>query len=314
MIMNAVEVTGLSKNFVAFRRRTEALREVSLAVAPGTIFGLLGRNGAGKTTLVKILMGLTRATSGRARLLNEPLSARLRRRVGYLPEQMRLPEYMKAESFLRFMGKLNHLKSDAMRKKIPELLELVELSDARRKLLKEYSKGMAQRLGLAQALLNDPDLLFLDEPTEGLDPLSRKQVRDLLIKLRGSGKTIFLNSHLLSEIELVCDQVAILDSGRVVRTGPPEEFTRSTGIYRIKLAQSDERVRTAVAAAAPDGRWANSTLDFVPRDRAHLNAVIDALRAVPVEIEVVEPLRSTLEESFIEVVTSAHAATAGGAH
>ena len=313
--MNTVEVTGLCKTFRAFRRRTQALSDVSLTVAPGTIFGLLGRNGAGKTTLVKILMGMTYPTSGNARLLGEPLSARGRRRVGYLPEQMRLPEYMKAESFLRYMGKLNHVSDADLAKKIPTLLDLVELADARKKLLKEYSKGMGQRLGLAQALLNDPDLLFLDEPTEGLDPLGRKQVRDLLITLRASGRTIFLNSHLLSEIELVCDQVAIIDKGRVVRTGHPEDFTRSTGVYRLKLERLDDRIRQAAAAVCPDIRYGDGAIEFVPRDRRHLNAMIDALRAVPAEIESVEPLKSSLEESFIEVVTGASngaQAAAGG--
>jgi ABC-2 type transport system ATP-binding protein len=301
--MNSVEVTGLGKTFHAFRRRTEALRDVSLTVAPGTIFGLLGRNGAGKTTLVKILMGMTQATSGQARLLGEPVSARVRRRVGYLPEQMRLPDYMKAESFLRFMGRLNHVSDSDLDKKIPTLLELVELGDARKKLLKEYSKGMGQRLGLAQSLINDPDLLFLDEPTEGLDPLGRKQVRELLLTLRAAGKTIFLNSHLLSEIELVCDQVAIIDKGRVVRTGHPEEFTRSTGVYRIKLARLDENVRRAAAAVAVDLRCDDASVEFVPTDRRHLNAMIDALRSAQVEIESVEAVRSSLEESFIQVVT-----------
>lgn len=316
--MNAVEVTGLCKTYRAFRRHTDALNNVSIAVAPGTIFGLLGRNGAGKTTLVKILMGMIYPSSGTARMLGEPVSARVRRRVGYLPEQMRLPEYMKAESFLRYMGKLNHVGDADLKKKIPILLDLVEMTDARKKLLKEYSKGMGQRLGLAQALLNDPDLLFLDEPTEGLDPLGRKQVRDLLITLRASGKTIFLNSHLLSEIELVCDQVAILEKGRVVRTGRPEDFTRSTGVYRVKLDRIDDCIRQAAAAVAADIRCGDGAIEFVPRDRPHLNAMIDALRAVAAEIESVEPLKSSLEESFIEVVTGASAnaaqAAAGGAN
>ncbi len=313
--MHAIEVIGLSKTFRTLRRRTEALRDVSLTVAPGTIFGLLGRNGAGKTTLVKILMGMSLPTAGSARMLGEPLSARVRRRVGFLPEQMHLPDYMKAEPFLRYMGKLNHVSEATLKKKIPTLLDLVELADARRKLLKEYSKGMAQRLGLAQALLNDPDLLFLDEPTEGLDPLGRKQVRDLLLNLRAAGKTIFLNSHLLSEIELVCDQVAIIDKGHVVRMGCPEDFTRSTGAYRIQVAKIDERIRQAAAAVAGDIRCADHAVEFVPRDRAQLNAMIDALRAAPVEIESVEAVRSSLEESFIEVVTGGNgkAQAAGGA-
>ena len=285
-----------------------------MTVESGTIFGLLGRNGAGKTTLVKILMSINRAGSGEARLLEQPLSARVRRRVGYLPEAMRLPEFMKAEGFLRFMGKLQGVSDDDLERRIPALLELVELADARRKLLREYSKGMAQRLGLAQAMINDPDLLFLDEPTEGLDPLGRKQIRDLLITLRAGGKTIFLNSHLLSEIELVCDQIAIIDKGRVVRTGRPEEFTRSTGAYRMKVSAMNDTLRQNVHSIIAACRYDEAAIEFTPRDRAHLNSIIDAVRASAVEIESLEPVRSSLEESFIQVVTADQSAAvvAGG--
>jgi ABC-2 type transport system ATP-binding protein len=299
----ALEVRDLSKVFRRFRRYTTALAGVSLRVEPGTIFGLLGRNGAGKTTLVKILTGLLRPTSGAAWVLGRPASSwRMRRRVGYLPEQMRLPEFLKSESFLRYMGALNGMSKPEMAKRIGPLLERMELADARKKLLREYSKGMQQRLGLAQALLNDPDLLFLDEPTEGLDPLGRKQVRDLLLHLRAGGKTIFLNSHLLSEIELVCDQVMILDRGRVVRAGSPRELVHDKGAYRLKLARLGDDVREAASRIVIPVRCENNSLEVFPRDRAQLNALIDALRQIPVEIEAVEPVRSSFEESFIEAV------------
>src|SRR5947209_907328 len=243
----AVEAENLVKSYYDWRRRkTRALEGVSLRVEPGPIFGLLGRNGAGKTTLIKILLRLVIPDGGSAKILGSEVSDyHVRRRVGYLPEQMQMPEYLKATSFLRYMGELNGVSSGAMKQRIPELLEKLGLADAKTQLIRGFSKGMQQRLGLAHALLNDPELLFLDEPTEGLDPLGRKQVREMLIELRARGKTIFLNSHLLSEIELICDQVIIMEKGSVVRQGSPQDFTHSTGVYRVRLARVDGKVRAA---------------------------------------------------------------------
>lgn len=304
MTTAAVETTNLAKTYrePLRRRATQALAGVSLRVERGVIFGLLGQNGAGKTTLIKILLSLVRPTSGSAQVLGgSPDDPDVRRRIGYLPEAMRLPEYLKAESFLRYMGDLNGLDHANGRKRIPELLELVGLA-GEKKLLKTYSKGMAQRLGLAQALLTDPELLFLDEPTEGLDPIGRKQVRDLLLKLRAAGKTIFLNSHVLSEVEQVCDEVIILDKGKAVRTGRPAEFTHTTGIYRLRVAAVTDAVHSAVQAVVGPVRWEGASAQITPRDRAQLNELIDRLRAIPCEIESIEPVRTTLEEYFIQVV------------
>jgi ABC-2 type transport system ATP-binding protein len=302
----AIEVQHLQKTYRQFRgKAVNALQDVSLRVEHGTIFGLIGQNGAGKTTLVKILLGLATPTAGSARVLgNSPNNPATRRRAGYLPEQMRLPDYFKAEDFLRYMGRLNGVNPSAMKRRIPELLGRVGLADVR-KPVKSYSKGMQQRLGLAQALVNDPELLFLDEPTDGLDPLGRKDVRDLLMQLRAEGKTIFLNSHLLSEIELVCDQIVILNKGQVARTAMPDDFTRGTGEYLVRVAEARDEVRAAVADATVACRadWQGTTLRFAPRDRAHLNAVLDRLRSVPVEIEAVEPVRLSLEEFFVQVVS-----------
>jgi len=306
----AIAVADLAKNYrTRWGKSTHALAGVSLEVQRGSIFGLLGRNGAGKTTLLKILLSLVRPTGGAARVFgHDPFDARTRRRVGFLPEQIRLPEYLKAESFLRYMGRLGYVDRAVLARRIPELLELVGLR-GERKLLRAYSRGMQQRLGLAQALVNDPDLLLLDEPTEGLDPIGRKQVRDLLVELRGRGKTIFLNSHLLSEVELVCDQVMILDRGLAKKSGSPGEFMRHTGEYRVKLAEVTEAIVAAVAAVVADAKWSGAEFRFaLSGGRAQLNALIDSLRALPVEIEAVEPVRSTLEEFFIEVV----AGNAGG--
>jgi len=299
-----VETTELAKTYsdLLRRRSTQALAGVSLEVAPGAIFGLLGQNGAGKTTLVKILLGLVRPTAGSARVLgSDPGDPPARRHIGYLPEQMRLPEYMKAESFVRYMGRLNGFDGVILERRIPQVLERVGLAGEKRP-LRTFSKGMQQRLGLAQALVHDPDLLFLDEPTEGLDPIGRKQVRDLLVELRNAGKTIFLNSHILSEVELVCDRILILDRGQVVRAGSPREFTESTGEYKLRLRNPGEAARAAVAAVDAEAKWdahgCRVRLGGVPE----LNALIDRLRANGAEIEAIEPVRVSLEEYFIQVV------------
>jgi ABC-2 type transport system ATP-binding protein len=301
----AVETRELKKIYQTIRRgATPALQGVTLGVETGTIFGLIGQNGSGKTTLVKILLGLSTVTSGSAILLGDrPGNAATRRRVGYLPEQMHLPDYFRAKDFLRYMGRLNGVDSSLINERIPQLLKTVGLGDLR-KPVKSYSKGMQQRLGLAQALINEPELLFLDEPTDGLDPVGRRDMRELLVGLRARGKTIFLNSHLLSEVELICDQIVILDKGTVVRSATPAEFSRSKGEYLVRVARADDPVRQAVRSMIePESEtWKGTTLRFAPRDRAHLNAVLDCLRAVPVEIEAVEPLKLSLEQFFMEAV------------
>lgn len=308
MTTPAIETNDLRKSYRTLRGKTvNALASVSMSVESGTIFGLIGQNGAGKTTLVKILLGLAKPTGGAARLFGgSPCDPKHRRRVGYLPEQMRLPDYFKAEPFLRYMGELNGVDSKALRRRIPELLERVGLGGVD-KPVKAYSKGMQQRLGLAQALINDPDLLFLDEPTDGLDPLGRKDVRDLLLALRAEGKTIFLNSHLLSEIEMICDRIVILNKGQVARTATPGEFTSGTGEYLLRVARTEESVKVAarsvLGASETATSWQGATLRFTPRDVAHLNLLIDRIRAVPAEIEVIEPIKLTLEEFFLQVVS-----------
>lgn len=300
----AIETTDLGKVYRTLTGKyVPALNGVSLRVERGTVFGLLGPNGAGKTTLLKILLGLAQPTSGAARLLDShPGNTAMRRRIGYLPESMRIPDYMRANRFMWYMGRLNRVPASVLKKRIPELLEKVSLAGVK-KPVKAYSKGMQQRLGLAQAMLNDPELLFLDEPTDGLDPVGRKEVRDLVQHLRNEGKTIFLNSHMLSEVELVCDHVVILNQGLVARAATPEEFTRGTGEYQVRVAEASDAVRAAAGAIASTGEWRGTTLHFKPRDRAQLNALLDKLRGVPVEIEAVEPVKFSLEQFFMQVVS-----------
>ena len=205
----------VTENVVKRFGKITALKGVSLTVERGEIFGLLGQNGAGKTTLIKILLGIIRKTEGEAALLDRPAgTASVRRRVGYLPEDHRFPDYHTGASLLDFYGALLDVPARVRRKRIPAILELVGLKGRMHYKIRTYSKGMKQRLGVAQALLHDPDVIFLDEPTDGVDPVGRREIRDLMQTLKAEGKTIFLNSHLLGEVELICDRVAILQQGR----------------------------------------------------------------------------------------------------
>src|SRR5262245_18670611 len=198
-----------TRNLVKQYGRIEALKGVTLGVEKGEIFGLLGQNGAGKTTMVKILLGITKPSFGEASLLGEPVgTVPIRRRVGYLPEDHRFPDYHTGYSLLDFYGALLDMPRSERKQRIPEMLELVGLKGRMHYKIRTYSKGMKQRLGVAQAILHDPEIIFLDEPTDGVDPVGRREIRDMLHQLKEEGKTIFLNSHLLGEVELICDRVA----------------------------------------------------------------------------------------------------------
>jgi ABC-2 type transport system ATP-binding protein len=213
----AIEARGLRKEF----GRKTAVRDLTLSVPRGEVFGFLGPNGAGKTTSVKILLGLVRPTGGAGRVLGRPLGDTAARAcVGFLPEHFRFHEWLEGRELLRFHGRLLGLPSRVLEARIEDLLHRVELGDAGHRRLREYSKGMCQRIGLAQALLGEPELVFLDEPTSGLDPLGRRLVRDLIRELRSRGTTVFLNSHLLGEVEVTCDRVVFVKEGRVVREMP----------------------------------------------------------------------------------------------
>ncbi len=207
---------------IKFRnRRTEALKDLTIKVGEGEIFGLLGPNGAGKTTAIKILMGIHFPTSGTARLMGKPLGDRaVKKRIGFLPENPYFYDYLKGWEFLDFYGQLYGMDRKTRRNKIEELLDQVGLTEAANRPLRGYSKGMNQRIGLAQALMNDPDLVFLDEPQSGLDPFGRKDVRDIIISLREKGKTVFFSSHILTDAEMICDRVGILFEGRLRSIGP----------------------------------------------------------------------------------------------
>jgi ABC-2 type transport system ATP-binding protein len=228
-----IETRELRKYYGGIR----ALKGVTLAVEEGQVYGLLGQNGAGKTTLIKILLGITRLTDGEATLLGAPAGkTEVRRRVGYLPEDHQFPGYHTGYSLMDFYGKLYGVSRDERRRKIPEKLELVGIAGRMNSKIKTYSKGMKQRLGIAQSLLHEPEVIFLDEPTDGVDPVGRREIRELMGRLKAAGHTIFLNSHLLGEVELICDRVAILQRGELVREGTIAELTAQKGLFEIGVA------------------------------------------------------------------------------
>ncbi|MFH1177806.1 MAG: ABC transporter ATP-binding protein [Acidobacteriota bacterium] len=299
-----IEVAGLVKEFRHWGRRLRALDGVDLTVARGEVFGLLGANGAGKTTLMKLLLGLSSPTSGVVRLRGiDPGKALARRNVGYLPEGHRFPHYLTGVAALRLFGRLAGVSESALDRRTPALLELVGLADRGGDRLGRYSKGMTQRLGLAAALIDEPEVLFLDEPTDGVDPVGRRHIRDILQDVRSRGTTIFINSHLLSEVERTCDRVCILHRGKVVREGKVEDLTRSTQRFKLRLANGvpDDPARLAVPGAAITTQ--NGHLEVAAETLDALNTLVDRLRAERLLIAEITPIRSDLEDVFIEVVS-----------
>lgn len=307
---DALSVSDLSKTYrtgVLGRSAVQALDQVSLSVPEGSIFGLLGPNGAGKTTLVKILLGLVHPTAGSASLFDRPADRpQARERVGFLPENHRFPGFLTAQQTMHIYGRLANVPADHRREKIPDLLARVELGDRKHTKVKTFSKGMLQRLGLAQALLSEPDLLFLDEPTAGVDPVGRRTIRDLILELRNRGATVFLNSHLLSEVEKVCTQIAILQDGELVRTGTIEELTAVDRVYNLVSTSvpeellDDSNIEHAPKEETPDASLSQYRVHA--EDRSSLNDLLDRLRSAHVEIESITPLRQSLEDYFIDVV------------
>ena len=302
----AFETVSLSKTFRRWwtsRRQVHALNDVNFAVEPGTIFGLLGPNGAGKTTLVKIALTIARPTRGEARLFGEPVHHRsILRRVGYLPENPRFPAHLTALQVLTLYGSLSGADMKVVRKNSAKWLERLELTKWASTRVLKFSKGMNERLAFAQALVHDPDFIFLDEPTDGLDPLGRMEVRNICRELAAAGKTVFINSHILAEIELICDRIALMKSGRIIEQGTISELTTSRGDYELVVLAMDGLsswlAEHSVQHVAVDGHFHV----HVP-DRPSANALIDALRGRGVEIESLTAKRRTLEAVFMEKVS-----------
>jgi ABC-2 type transport system ATP-binding protein len=311
--VNVIETRGLAKTFGGtLGSKVEALLGVDLQVGAGEAFALLGPNGAGKTTLVKILLGLVRASAGEATLLGHVAGSPVSRlEVGYMPERRHYPGFLTAGQVLDLFGKLLGMDAALRRRRIDLVLEEVEMLSWRNQKVGGFSKGMQQRLALAQALLPDPRVLFLDEPTEGIDPLGRVSIRGILRRNLEQGKTLFINSHMLGEVELLCDRVAILVKGKIRREGPLSSLRAPNPEYRLTLTGSDEGAVSAAFAAA--GQEAESipappglmVWRLEVGDRAELNAVLDAIRGAGLEIEEVQRVRASLEEIFVQTINEA---------
>jgi ABC-2 type transport system ATP-binding protein len=305
--MEAIQTQDLTKHYRSglFKRKNiPALEKVSLSVEQGEIFGLLGPNGAGKTTFVKLILSIVHPTSGTATVLGYPLGKRiLKEYCGYLPENHRYPGFLTAENTLVFFGRLNGLPETNLKEKARALLETVGLKDWAKVKTKKFSKGMLQRLGLAQSLINDPKILFLDEPTDGVDPIGRKEIRDLLLSLKARGTTIFLNSHLLSELEMVCDRVAILNKGKVVRLGTIAELTTQKLAYVLQLSSPvTKEIREQLQQTILPIEYNDTSLVVSLHDKSELNRIIDILRAGGIGIESMNQQKTSLEDYFIQIM------------
>lgn len=299
--MIAVETTDLSKYYA--RGKIVALRDVSLKIESGQIFSLLGPNGAGKTTMIKLLLGIVFPTSGDAKILGHSISDyRVHSRLGYLSENHRFPDFLTAEQFLYYYGKINGVNAATLQKRIPELLKLVKLKEWSDTKIRKFSKGMQQRLGIAQALINDPELLFMDEPTDGIDPVGRRQVRDILKSLRDRGKTVFLNSHLLSEVERISDEVAILKNGELLQKGSVDDFISIQQQYQFHLGNGGEHLEKICQQYNIPHNQMNGEHIVTIAQESQLNMIIDELRAKQTVIQAIIPRKITLEDFFIEVI------------
>ncbi len=310
MMSSIVEIENLTKDYdVGFwrKKKVRALDGLSLTVNEGEIFGFLGANGAGKTTTLKLLMRLIFPTSGTARILGSDISdVSMHAKIGYLPENPYFYDYLTAKEFLNFCGELCGVQKTLRDKRAGELLTRVGLNQSKWKTqLRKFSKGMLQRVGLAQALINDPRIVFLDEPMSGLDPIGRREVRDLIASLREEGKTVFMCSHILSDIEVLCDRVAILKGGRLAQIGALDELRQKvTGRNLIEVVVSGtDEISLRGHLPEPDRFELTSTptgLRIEVADEKDVDVVLAALRKVKGTLVSVQPVRQSLEELFLE--------------
>lgn len=294
--------------------RVHALQGVEMRVGHGEIFGLLGPNGAGKSTLVKIMTTIVRPTTAEGTILGAPIGHRpTLARVGYLPEHHRFPTYLTGRQCVEFFGAMGLMRRAARRSRAAEMLEVVGMGSWGDRRVGTYSKGMQQRTGLAAALVNDPQLVILDEPTDGVDPVGRHEIRDVLIAMRNQGRTVFLNSHLLGEVERVCDRVAIMLKGKVVRQGSLAELTQESCRWRVTVRGALPAWSAEFGAAMIERD--RSFIEFKSDDESLVQHLIDRLRAESIAIIGVTETRESLEDLFIRLVRDgddrAHAVGAG---
>lgn len=295
----AIEIHGLRKVF----GEKVAIEDLTLKVERGEVFGFLGPNGAGKTTAVKMLLGLIHPSAGQGRVLGEPLGDhKVRARIGFLPEHFRFHDWLSGREFLTLHGSLYRMPEERLTRRVEELLELVGLEAHANKKLRAYSKGMLQRIGLAQTMLNDPQLVILDEPTSGLDPVGRRLVRDLIHTLRKKGATVFLNSHLLSEVEITCDRVAFIKHGVVIRTAALRNLVEGELTVEIHALRLTPDVLTGLTQWGSNIRVDSDHLTMTVTDEADLPEINRYLVAQGVEVYALKPQKISLEDLFIEIV------------
>jgi ABC-2 type transport system ATP-binding protein len=299
MSIPAIKTESLRKEFGSHA----AVKSLTLQVEQGEVFGFLGPNGAGKTTSIKMLLGLITSTSGTGALLGKPLGDRVTlARIGFLPEHFRFQEWLTANEFLELHGELLGMSSRDLNQRRDELLEKVGLADFRQKQLRTFSKGMLQRIGLAQALMNRPALVFLDEPTSGLDPVGRRLVRDIIHELRAEGTSVFLNSHLLSEIEVTCNRVAFIRHGEVVRVMEMSSLGTNISMLTIRATGLVPDVVSGLKQWGDDIRLDGDLLTMSIRSEADLPEINRYLVAQDVRVYGLTPNRLSLEEIFIETL------------
>jgi ABC-2 type transport system ATP-binding protein len=308
--MAIIEIENLTKDFqVGFWKKhpVRALDHLNLCVEKGEVFGFLGPNGAGKTTTLKLLMDLIRPTEGSARVLGEPVtSVSMRRRIGFLPENPYFYDYLTAEELLLYVGRLFGLHQPALGGKVRALLEKVGLQNAGKLQLRKFSKGMIQRIGLAQAMINDPEVVFLDEPMSGLDPLGRREVRQAIMSLKSQGVTVFFSSHILPDVEALCDRVAILNQGRLQQVGALHEILKvRIEAHEIVLAGINAEISAGLQLLCEEMIPMGERLQLRAASPQQVEAIISYALAHGAGLVSVNPIRPSLEDHFFNEVTGA---------
>jgi ABC-2 type transport system ATP-binding protein len=280
-----------------------AVQNLSLKVRRGSIFGFLGPNGAGKSTSIKMLLGLVNPTDGEAFVLGKPAGdVEVRRKIGFLPEHFRFYDWLTPAELLRFHGRLCGLSSAQLRERIPPLLDLVGLTPHADKHIHDFSKGMMQRIGLAQTLIHEPELIFLDEPTSGLDPMGRRLVRDVIRSQRDRGATVFLNSHLLGEVEITCDHVAFVKDGKVVVTYDLQAFGRNTFRVVVRGRNFSMQCVEALETWGSGMNLEGEQLTFTATSRDNLPDILRHLVSAGAEVYEFTPQRASLEDLFLQIM------------
>ncbi len=311
--MNAIEILGLEKTYqVGFwrKRPKRALLPLQLTVQDGEIFGFLGPNGAGKTTTLKILMGLVFPTAGSARILGRDWTdPEVKAQIGFLPEQPYFYDHLTAHELLNYYAQLSGVAAKERTRRVETTLQRVGLSDIKGVQLRKFSKGMLQRVGIAQAILHDPKLVFFDEPMSGLDPMGRREVRDLMEQLKHEGKTVFFSTHILSDAEALCDRVAIIHKGELRGTGAVAELTSSVQ-GKVEIIWQGTQVPASIKALGADCHVTGDTVRAILEENRQ-DAAIDALRRERLRLIAVIPVRTSLEAYFVEKLQRAETTTAG---